>query len=103
MGGQAATMMALNKLAPGVGDRYLAKTGYDSQFTDRPIDPDRRDNLFEPVPGDHGAHGIFDDRAKPRSVELEAAEHFGWLAAAAGGVVALAAGAFAWAARSGGR
>ncbi len=103
VGGQAAMMMALNQLAPGAGDRYLAKTGYDSQFTDRPIDPDRRDNLFAPVPGDHGAHGIFDDRAKERSVELAAVEHSGWLAAAAGGLVALAAGTVAWAVRSSGR
>jgi hypothetical protein len=40
-------------------DRYLARTGYQSQLTDQPIAPDRRDNLFEPVPGDHGAHGPF--------------------------------------------
>lgn len=101
VGGQAAVTTFLNKLAPGVGDRYLAKTGYDSQFTDRPVDPDRRNNLWEPVPGDHGAHGIFDDEARDDGAELWAAEHPVWTAAAAGGVLALLGGALAWASRSG--
>lgn len=101
VGGQAAVMIFLNKLAPGVGDRYLAKNGYDSQFIDRPIDPDRQNNLWEPVPGDHGAHGIFDERAKDESAELWAAEHPVWTAVAAGGVLALLGGAIAWASRSG--
>src|SRR5207237_316335 len=30
-----------NKLAAGLGDRYLARTGYDSQQTDEPADPDQ--------------------------------------------------------------
>jgi NAD(P)-dependent dehydrogenase (short-subunit alcohol dehydrogenase family) len=53
-----------SKLAPSIADRYLAKTGYDAQQTDEPEDPDRPDNLFEPVPGDRGAHGSFDETAK---------------------------------------
>jgi hypothetical protein len=44
----------------GVPDRYLAKNGYASQQTDEPRSLDRPDNLYEPVPGDHGAHGTFD-------------------------------------------
>ena len=59
-----------NKFFPAAGDHYLAKTGYDSQQTDEPEDPDRPDNLFEPVEGDHGAHGEFDDRAKDQSFSL---------------------------------
>ncbi|HEY9448554.1 MAG TPA: hypothetical protein VIQ60_02335, partial [Gemmatimonadaceae bacterium] len=27
-------------------------------------------NLWEPLPGDHGAHGRFDSRAHPFSIEL---------------------------------
>jgi NAD(P)-dependent dehydrogenase (short-subunit alcohol dehydrogenase family) len=84
VGGQAAAIMAGNKLAPGLGDRYLAATGFDSQFLDEPLAADRRDNLHHPVPGDHGAHGRFDDSAKPRSAELALSKHRGWLAAGAG-------------------
>ena len=64
-----------NEIVPSLADRYLARTGYASQQTDEPIDPDRRDNLFEPVPGDQGAHGRFDARAKPRSAQLWASMH----------------------------
>ena len=89
------TVMAVegNKLFPGLMDRYLAQTGYDSQQTDEPTEPDRRDNLWEPVPGDHGAHGDFDDRASDFSPQLWANTHRGWLALAAAGFggIALAA------------
>lgn len=49
-----------NRIVPGLLDRRLAKVAYEGQMTDQPISPDRPDNLFEPVPGDHGAPGIFD-------------------------------------------
>ena len=52
-----------DKIAPGFADRYLARNGYDGQQTDEPVEPDRRDNLWESVPGDWGAHGDFDARA----------------------------------------
>jgi short-subunit dehydrogenase len=71
-----------NKIAPGLLDRYLGRTGYDSQQTNQPEDPNRPNNLWEPVPGDHGAHGTFDDRAHPRSYELWTARHRNWIAAA---------------------
>jgi NAD(P)-dependent dehydrogenase (short-subunit alcohol dehydrogenase family) len=70
-----------DKFAPGIGDRYLAKTGYDSQQTDEPEDPNRPYNLWEPVPGDHGAHGRFDDRAHDTSAQLWARMHATWLLA----------------------
>jgi NAD(P)-dependent dehydrogenase (short-subunit alcohol dehydrogenase family) len=66
-----------NRLAPGLGDRYLGATGYDSQQTDEPEEPGRRDNLWEPVPGDHGAHGAFDARATDASPQLWASMHRG--------------------------
>ena len=69
-----------NKLVPSFADRYLARTGYDSQQYDGPEDPNRPNNLFEPVAGDHGAHGNFDDRAHTRSSELWAETHPYWLA-----------------------
>ena len=56
-------------------DHYLARTGYDSQQYDGAEDPNRPDNLWQPVPGDHGAHGAFDARARSWSPQLWASEH----------------------------
>jgi len=66
----AATIMA-NMAVPGALDRYLGRTGFDSQQTDQPEDPNRPFNLWQPVDRDtdHGAHGRFDDRAHPRSAQ----------------------------------
>ena len=69
----AATVMA-NKFVPALLDRYLARTGYDSQQTGEPVDSRRPDNLDQPLDGpggqDHGAHGVFDARSHPRSAQL---------------------------------
>jgi NAD(P)-dependent dehydrogenase (short-subunit alcohol dehydrogenase family) len=61
----ATTVAAIwaDKIAPAVLDRYLAATGYDGQQTETPTNPNRRDNLWHPLPGDHGAHGRFDQRS----------------------------------------
>ena len=79
-----------NKLLPSLGDRYLAREGYDSQQHDGPENPDRPNNLWEPVSGDHGAHGTFDERASSFSIELWLEMNRKWLGAALG---LLAAGA----------
>lgn len=63
-------------LIPGLLDRYLAKKAYDGQQTDEPR-PDRPDNVDSPIPGDRGAHGRFDDRARPRNLELWLRTHPG--------------------------
>jgi NAD(P)-dependent dehydrogenase (short-subunit alcohol dehydrogenase family) len=76
-----------DKIAPGLLDRYLARTGYDSQQYDGAEDPNRLDNLWQPVPGDHGAHGAFDARARNCSPQWWTNEHRGWIAA---GLIALA-------------
>ena len=76
-----------NKIAPALLDRYLARTGYDSQQYDGPEDPNRLNNLWQPVPGDHGAHGAFDARASDWSPQLWTSEHRAWIAI---GVIALA-------------
>ena len=80
-----------NKIAPGLLDRYLGRNGYQGQQTSEPKDPDQSDNLWEPVPGDHGAHGTFDQNAHRRSPELWFAKNRNWLGAATA-CVALAAG-----------
>lgn len=69
--------------APGALDLYLARTGYQAQQYDGPVSPDRQDNLWQPVPGDHGAHGAFDDRAHSRSAALWETMHHNELTAAA--------------------
>ena len=68
-----------NKIAPAMLDRYLGRTGYDSQQTSEPEDPNRPNNLWKPVAGDHGAHGAFDARAKAQSWELRASLNRIWL------------------------
>jgi len=80
-----------NNFAPGLGDYYLGKNGYDAQMTDEPEDPNRPDNLWQPLPGDHGAHGVFDDRAHDRSVEMELNKNRKWLLAGAAIVMGLLA------------
>jgi short-subunit dehydrogenase len=91
VGGSTAATLFANAVAPGALDRYLGRTGYRSQQTDQPRDPDRPANLWAPVGGDHGAHGRFDDRAHPHSPQLWATTHRRWITAAAGlaGLVAL--------------
>jgi NAD(P)-dependent dehydrogenase (short-subunit alcohol dehydrogenase family) len=73
-----------NKLAPGIVERYLARTGVSGQLSDVDKRPDRRDNLFEPAPGDPGAHGPYDDKAHDRSPQLWATTHRAALLAGAG-------------------
>ncbi len=67
-----------NKLAVGLLDRYLARTGFESQHTDEDARPDRPANLWEPVDDavgeDHGAHGRFDERAHGTSPQLWAGQ-----------------------------
>nr|WP_253195443.1 SDR family oxidoreductase [Streptomyces sp. JHA26] len=101
VGGSTVATLLGQRVAPGLLDRYLARTGYDSQQTDDPVDPSRPVNLYEPVddaaPVDYGAHGLFDDESHPRSLQFWFSRHRRPLAlavAAAGAVTAtLAAGA----------
>jgi NAD(P)-dependent dehydrogenase (short-subunit alcohol dehydrogenase family) len=90
VGWSTVQAIAGNKIAPGLLDLYLARTGFDSQQTDDPVPPDRPDNLFEPAPGDFAAHGRFDDRSRPRSIHLWATMHRRWLLRGAAAGVALA-------------
>lgn len=68
-----------NKIAPGMIDQYLARTNYEAQQTDEPVEADRRDNLWSPVPGDHGAHGSFDNRSHNFSPQAWLNTHRTWL------------------------
>jgi NAD(P)-dependent dehydrogenase (short-subunit alcohol dehydrogenase family) len=97
VGGSTAATLAVNAVAPGLLDRYLARTGFSGQQTSAPQDPDQPENLWSPADGDRGrdfgAHGIFDDQSTSRSPQLWASQHHGLLglsavAALAGTVVA---------------
>ena len=77
-----------DKIAPALADRYVAATVWDAHQSDEPEPPGRRDNLFEPVPGDHGAHGPYDCLSKDHSWQLWATTHRGTLALAGVGVAA---------------
>ena len=57
-------------LLPRVGDHVLADEGYSGQLTDQAAD-NGPGNLFEPPPGDPGAHGRFDRRASPSVVGFD--------------------------------
>jgi len=98
VGGSTAATLLANAVAPGLLDRYLARTGFRGQQTDQPRDPDQPANLWQPADGprepDYGAHGRFDDQAKARSLQLWASQHHGVLAAGVAAVAAL--GALAW-------
>ena len=100
VGGSTVGTLAANAIAPGLLDRYLARTGFSGQQTDEPRDPNQPANLWKPADGpsgeDFGAHGRFDDQATRRAPQLWASQHHGVLAAfvtgVAAGVVALKRG-----------
>src|ERR1700729_650410 len=78
-----------SKIAPGLADRYLARTAFSGQqVNDIPVAADRPNNLFAPVEELAATHGIFDDRARRRSPQLWANTHRALLAGAAVGAAA---------------
>jgi NAD(P)-dependent dehydrogenase (short-subunit alcohol dehydrogenase family) len=87
VGGSTIATILANRIAPGLVDRYLGRTGYDAQQTDDARDPDQPVNLWQAVPGDHGSHGGFDRIAHDSSPALWVSRHRRWLVA---GVVATA-------------
>jgi short-subunit dehydrogenase len=86
-----------NKFFPGLGDWYLAKTGYEGQQMDEPKPADYEHNLWKAVDdnggGDFGAHGDFDTQSRSHSWQLWMNTHPKAVAAAglglAGAAVAL--------------
>jgi NAD(P)-dependent dehydrogenase (short-subunit alcohol dehydrogenase family) len=72
----------VNRIAPGLADWYLARTAYESQHTDQPVDPERVDNLWTPVGGDYSARGHFSHVARDYSPQQWISRNRGWLALA---------------------
>jgi NAD(P)-dependent dehydrogenase (short-subunit alcohol dehydrogenase family) len=105
VGGSTVGTLLANAVAPGLLDRYLARTGFSSQQTDQPKPADQPANLWQPADSpaghDYGAHGQFDDKATGRSPQLWASQHHGVLATAAGTAAAGIAGLLARATRKG--
>jgi NAD(P)-dependent dehydrogenase (short-subunit alcohol dehydrogenase family) len=79
VGASTAATLVANKFAPALLDRYLARTGYESQLTPQKVPPGRPDNLWDPLDApsghDHGAHGIFGNRSHKRSAQLWVSQH----------------------------
>jgi NAD(P)-dependent dehydrogenase (short-subunit alcohol dehydrogenase family) len=67
VGGPAVKAIFGNRVIPGILDRMLATSAFAGQLTEEPVTPDRPDNLYEAIPGDHGAHGRFSERARRHS------------------------------------
>jgi NAD(P)-dependent dehydrogenase (short-subunit alcohol dehydrogenase family) len=95
VGGPTIEAIVAEKIAPGLLDQYLAHTAFASQQTGEPADPNRPNNLWEPVDadgrGDRGAHGTFDDRARDCSPALVLSKARPWLEAGAVASVAVLA------------
>jgi NAD(P)-dependent dehydrogenase (short-subunit alcohol dehydrogenase family) len=98
VGRSTVKSMIGNAVMPGLLDHYLARTGYAAQQTQESRDPSAPANLWEPADEstDFGAHGIFGNRSRQRSVQAVASRHrmplvLGGIAGAAG-----AAGAALW-------
>lgn len=84
-----------NKLFPGLLDHYLAWKGYSAQQYDGPEDPQRPNNLWEPVEGSHGTHGDFRSREHIFSPQLWTSHHRGALSLALVGILAAIIGSAA--------
>ena len=89
VGSTTVAALYAQRFLPGLTDRYLARNAWEGQFAHELDDPGRPSNLWEPLPGDHGAHGRFDDRAIERSTQLWMTTHRQGLAVAAGGLAGL--------------
>lgn len=86
VGGSTVGTLLAERIAPGILDRYLAHTGYKSQQTGTPRDPEQPANLWEPADADHdfGTHGVFDDRATAHSPQVWLSQHRTAVSAVAG-------------------
>ena len=105
VGGSTVATLVANAVAPGLLDRYLARTGFDAQQeagrereeAARYARYDGHGNLWTPADGphghDYGAHGRFDGESLPGSSQEWVSRNRGRMGAglAVGGALALAA------------
>lgn len=94
VGASTVGTLIANAVAPGLLDRYLARTGFAAQQSDRSGRPHRQGNLLVPEDGvhgrDHGAHGAFDDCSRAYSPQVWASRHHGLIGSVAAGALAAA-------------
>jgi hypothetical protein len=94
VGGSTVGTLLANKIAPGLLDRYLARSGYGAQQTQEEVDTNRQGNLWQPVDGqtgeDFGAHGEFDQTSRPRSLQVWLSQHRAAALTAAAAIAAAA-------------
>jgi NAD(P)-dependent dehydrogenase (short-subunit alcohol dehydrogenase family) len=92
VGGSTVLTIVGNRLSTRAADWYLARTGYSGQQAPDLAQPMIGPNLYEPVPGDHGARGAFDDRYHGITPQTWAVTHrSAAVAIAVGGALASAA------------
>ena len=102
IGWPAVQTILAQRLLPGAWlDRLAATRGYAGELTGEPLPPGQPSNLFQPVAGDHGAHGRFSAQAKRQSLQYFADSHRLGVAALALGALLLA-GKWLLAGRNGG-
>jgi NAD(P)-dependent dehydrogenase (short-subunit alcohol dehydrogenase family) len=78
VGGSTVKAIVGQRLIPGLLDFYLGKTGYQSQQREEADSPDRPNNVWHPVSTTMGAHGPFDEKSRPFSLEAQVSQHRGW-------------------------
>ncbi|RSN07530.1 short-chain dehydrogenase [Nonomuraea sp. WAC 01424] len=89
VGASTAATLVAQRIAPALVDRYLARTGIDSQQTDDKR-PSGVSNLWEPADEDkdYGAHGTFDRRSHSHSPQVWLSQHRRAVLLAAAGAAA---------------
>src|SRR5689334_23496841 len=79
VGGSTVATLLANAVAPGLLDRYLARSGFAAQQTAQPKPDSQPANLWQPADGpaghDFGAHGAFDDQALSHSPQQWLSHH----------------------------
>lgn len=87
VGASTVATLVANAVAPGLMDRYLARTAYGAQQRSDPAPVMSPVNLWHPVDGDgghdYGAHGDFGRGARVHGPQLWLSEHRGALAGGA--------------------
>ncbi len=76
-----------SRCLPGLMYRWLARSAVDGQQTEESEDPERADNLWQPIKGDMGARGRFGRESKRHSGQFWLATHRGQVGAIAGSLL----------------
>jgi short-subunit dehydrogenase len=93
--GGSGTKLSAARFAPRLADKYMERWTLESQKTDTPAGPGRRDNLYSPLPEDGGERGQnWMGHTRPSSVYTKAMMHPAAAAGIAAATVALAGAAW---------